>query len=325
MMDNELKALKNHLNRTVYRGQRFTEKNKMDIRQRIQQKYTQPHYNRFKSALSVIICFAILIALGTFAWKQMTSPNTTSPSAQSDRGGDTGKTGAAAKSLKPFTYIYAQHSQKNNLDAVIVATVNPNKKTVSLLSLPPSFQVKPGKYGVAEDLQSAFSKDELGRAVTKVLGLPIHNTATITDGSFKHLVDAAGGVQVNSPFAFTYMGYHFKKGQLQLDGNEALAYFTMLKQDPMGEIGRMQRQLGVLENLMQRVDIPTLKKYVGQKENVNLYSFVDSVVKDKKANDYQFNSLTLKLSTKTEDAIFYYVASPEDIQTVAKQIKSQLQ
>ena len=240
-MDNELKHLKTHLNRTVYRGHHFTEKNKMKIRERIRQTEAQPNDNRFKSILGVIVCFALLITLGTFVGRQLVLPNSSS---HADLNGESS---AAISHIEPFTFVYAQHSQKNNLDSVVMLTVNPREKVVTLLSLPPNLQVKPG---AAEDLKSAFAKDKLKSAITKVLDIPVQNVAVVTDDSFKRWVNMVGGITVDSPFDFLN---RFKKGNLKLDGEDALVYFTMSKQDPKGEIGRMERQVEVIKALLERM------------------------------------------------------------------------
>lgn len=314
-MDNELKHLKDHLNRTVYRGAHFTEKNKMKIRERIHQSGELHHFNRFKAALSVIVCFALLIALGAFAWGQMTASKTTPQlSAQGDQGE---ASNPIINHVTPFLEVYAQHSQQNGLDCVMILAVNPKTQSVTLLSLPPNLQVRPG-----EDLQDAFSVDKLDQAIAKVLDIPRHSQMmVIVDDSFRRSIDEIGGIEVNNPFDFTYMGERFAKGSLQLDGKEALAYFTMLKEDPKGEIGRMDRQQEVVRELLKRVSIADLEKYfLAGKETDNFYSILQHVVKKDQANHFQIKSLYLTVQPKDS----YYVATPEDLQTITEQLKKQL-
>ncbi len=47
--------------------------------------------------------------------------------------------------------------------------------------------------------------------------------------SFRNIVDTLGGITVNSTFAFNYDGHSFSKGEITLNGEEALAYTRMRK------------------------------------------------------------------------------------------------
>ncbi len=54
---------------------------------------------------------------------------------------------------------------------------------------------------------------------------------------FKDIVDGAGEVIVNNDLDFTYEGSHFTKGELALNGTEALKYSRMRYDDPRGDFG----------------------------------------------------------------------------------------
>lgn len=52
---------------------------------------------------------------------------------------------------------------------------------------------------------------------------------------FQDVVDAVGGVDVNNDMEFTYEKIHYAKGEIHLNGMEALHYSRMRKLDPRGD------------------------------------------------------------------------------------------
>ncbi|WP_407658129.1 LCP family protein [Limosilactobacillus caecicola] len=87
--------------------------------------------------------------------------------------------------------------------------------------------------------------------VSELLGVPINNYALVNMGTLKKVVNIVGGVRVNNPFAFTYEGYHFKKGWQHWNGNEALKYSRMRYDDPNNDYGRQKRGQQVIESVIR--------------------------------------------------------------------------
>src|SRR5690606_5383567 len=79
---------------------------------------------------------------------------------------------------------------------------------------------------------------------------------------FKEIVDAVGGVNVNNDLDFSLEGNHFPKGELSLNGKEALAYARMRKEDARGDFGRQMRQRQVIQGVINKgANISALWKY----------------------------------------------------------------
>src|SRR5699024_7951723 len=51
--------------------------------------------------------------------------------------------------------------------------------------------------------------------------------------------------------------YHYDKGEIDLDGEEALHYSRMRKQDPEGDLGRNKRQKQVIEAILEKAKSPS--------------------------------------------------------------------
>src|SRR5699024_1731980 len=61
---------------------------------------------------------------------------------------------------------------------------------------------------------------------------------------------ALGGVTVHNDMAFSQGGADFPTGDVYLDGQKALKYIRMRKDDPRGDIGRNERQREVIKAAM---------------------------------------------------------------------------
>jgi polyisoprenyl-teichoic acid--peptidoglycan teichoic acid transferase len=70
--------------------------------------------------------------------------------------------------------------------------------------------------------------------------------------SFRDIVNAVGGVEVDNPFAFSDGGYTFPEGKQELNGKEALAYSRMRYKDPKGDLGRNDRQRQVITSIIDK-------------------------------------------------------------------------
>ena len=79
---------------------------------------------------------------------------------------------------------------------------------------------------------------------------------------FKDVVDAVGGVDVNNDLEFKYEGSKFAKGNIHLNGTEALRYSRMRYEDPRGDFGRQMRQRQVIQAVIKKgASVSSLASY----------------------------------------------------------------
>ena len=163
-------------------------------------------------------------------------------------------------------------------DTMIVASLDPVGKTVSMLSLPRDMVDIPlpdgriykgkingmvsfvnhnkGKFPGAKDGQSV-----LAAAVGKLLRLDIDMWAQVNLGGFVTLVDAVGGVNITVDDAFCdprydeygYDGFAVGEGRYHFDGEGALAYARIRKAAGESDFTRQARQQEVLAALRDRI------------------------------------------------------------------------
>ncbi|ADY27688.1 cell envelope-related transcriptional attenuator (plasmid) [Deinococcus proteolyticus MRP] len=138
-------------------------------------------------------------------------------------------------------------------DVLVVLTFDPVAQQLTFLSVPRDTRVRiPERDGQAK-INAAYA---LGGptlqtlAVEHFLGLPMDKFVEVSMNGFQRVIDLVGGVEVSPPFAFELDGQQFQPGRVQLNGEQALAYIRMRKQDPRGDLGRNERQQEVIRSLM---------------------------------------------------------------------------
>lgn len=141
-------------------------------------------------------------------------------------------------------------------DSMIVVTINPKTQTTTMVSIPrDTFSEIVGNDSY-DKINHAywFGGAEMAiNTVQKLLGIPIDYYASINMEGLKQMVDAVGGITVDSPLGFTSRGYTFVEGSNQMDGDAALAFSRMREEDPTQDTGRQDRQRLIIEAIIQNL------------------------------------------------------------------------
>ncbi len=225
---------------------------------------------------------------------------------------------------------------KGRSDTMIVLTVNPNNNSVKMLSIPRDTRTEIVGRGKVDKINHAyaFGGEEMSMAtVENLLDIPIDYYIKINMEGFKDVVDAVGGVTVNNELDFSEDGHHFAKGTLNLNGDEALAFVRMRYNDPNGDFGRQKRQREVIQGVMSKgASFSSLTRFgnifaaLGKNVRTNItfdeMKDIQSNYKDAVQNIEQIQ-MTGK-GTKI-NGIFYETIPEEEIQSVQKELKTQLE
>ncbi|MFP3125317.1 LytR family transcriptional regulator [Ectobacillus funiculus] len=140
-------------------------------------------------------------------------------------------------------------------DTLLVITLNPNTKSMKMVSIPRDTYTEIVGKGVKDKINHAYAFGGIDMSVNTVenfLDIPIDYYIEVNMAGFKDIVNAVGGVDVVNDLDFTYSGHHFAKGPIHLNGEEALAYSRMRKEDPRGDFGRQMRQRQVIKAVIQK-------------------------------------------------------------------------
>lgn len=189
-------------------------------------------------------------------------------------------------------------------DTMIVATVNPEKKSIKMLSIPRDTRTEIVGKGTTEKINHAYVRGGTQMAVATIenfLDIPIDYYVQINLEGFKDMIDAFGGVTVANDMDLTFRKYHFPEGDLRLTGEEALVFSRIRYEDPRGDFGRQLRQRQIIEAILgEGTKMSSVLKYddvlrslgenvktnISVKEIINLQKQYSGI--EKNIEQYQF-------------------------------------
>ena len=157
-----------------------------------------------------------------------------------------------------------------NTDVNMIVSVDPVNHKLLLTSIPRDYYVVlPSKGENAYDkLTHAgyYGVQESIKAVENLLDIDINYYAKVNFTTIEKVVDAIGGIEVDSKYAFTEDNstkyFHFKKGINYLNGEKALAFARERHAFADGDVQRVKNQQAVskLTNDMLKKNSETLKQ-----------------------------------------------------------------
>ncbi|MBU3851519.1 MAG: LCP family protein [Candidatus Paralactobacillus gallistercoris] len=226
---------------------------------------------------------------------------------------------------------------RGNSDTMIVVTLNPQQKTTTMVSIPRDLlaQMIGMKKTNVQKINAAYNigGSKMAKAtVAKLLATPINYYATVNMGALEKIVNAVGGVTIDSKFNIQAGNIKITKGKNHLNGKAALAYTRMRYQDPEGDYGRQKRQQQVIKVIIHKlVSINSLTHY--QKI---LNSISSSVRTDLNFNDMIGIAKNYRICSQTIDSDHiqgtgamingssYQIASNDELNRVSKKLRKQL-
>ncbi|MCT4784686.1 LCP family protein, partial [Exiguobacterium himgiriensis] len=97
------------------------------------------------------------------------------------------------------------------------------------------------------------------KTVEDLVGIEIDHVVSLNFQGFVDFIDAVGGVEIDVPFSSKQNSFDASReaveveaGLQQLTGEEALAYVRNRYDDPRGDIGRGQRQMEVINAVLEQ-------------------------------------------------------------------------
>ncbi len=155
---------------------------------------------------------------------------------------------------------------KSRSDSNIIATINTNTKQVLLVSTPRDYFVPLSISGGQRDKLTHAGiyginvcMDTLGMLYDE----DINYYFRINFAGFEQLIDALGGVTVNSDYDFdskNVIGYHYNKGENFLNGEQALVFSRERYAFSEGDRQRGKNQMAVIKGVINKTLSPELLK-----------------------------------------------------------------
>ncbi|MGD6849023.1 LytR family transcriptional regulator [Rossellomorea aquimaris] len=245
------------------------------------------------------------------------------------------------KDKEPFSVLLLgvdeRENDKGRSDSMIVLTVNPDTKSVKMISIPRDTLTDIVGHGTRDKINHAYAFGGVEMAMDTVEGLldiPIDYYAQINMEGFEDIVNAVGGVTVNNDLNFSYGGYSFEEGKLTLSGKEALAFSRMRYEDPRGDFGRQLRQREVIQGVIREgASVSSLWNFdnifdaLGNnvKTNLKFQEMVD-IQKHYKSASKDIEQIQIKTGSGTKiDGIYYYVIPEEELSEIQGTLQDHLE
>ncbi|WP_156791468.1 LCP family protein [Bacillus sp. SG-1] len=247
---------------------------------------------------------------------------------------------------QPFSILLVGiENQKGGLgrsDVLLLLTVNPGTHDIKMVSIPRDTLTYIPAAGIDTKIAHSYGYGGIEptiEAINKFIDVPIDYYITTNFQGFEDIVDSLGGITVDIPFTFTAQltgslnWKTFYEGSEKLNGNEALAYVRMRKQDPKGDLGRNERQQQVMKAIVDKgTSFSTITKAddiledLGNnvKTNIPPSKFISLVKLYSKIKDEEFNLLKLEGYDDYIDGVYYYVPDMNSIKEISAQLNETL-
>ncbi|TCN26706.1 LCP family glycopolymer transferase [Mesobacillus foraminis] len=240
---------------------------------------------------------------------------------------------------EPFTVLMLgvdeREGDRGRSDTIIALTVNPEKNSIKMLSIPRDTRTEIVGRGTEDKINHAYAFGGVEMSMDTVenfLDIPIDYYLKMNMEGFQEIVDAVGGITVNNDLEFTEGSFHFAKGNIELNGREALAYVRMRKQDPEGDFGRQKRQRQIIQGIIKKgASVGSLTKFddifaaLGNnvKTNISFEDMVD-IQSNYKSAAGNIEQMRIESAGTTIGGIYYGVVSSEEQQRVQNELKTHL-
>lgn len=222
-------------------------------------------------------------------------------------------------------------------DTIILLNIDPKTKSLNALSIPRDSKVYlPGNHGV-QKINAAHAIGGIGmtiRTIEETLGVKIDRYVMVHDDAVKEVVDAIGGVDIYVEKNMHYNDFSGKlfinltKGTHRLSGKEVVGYLRF-RHDPMGDIGRTQRQQWFIRGMMEALKKPetltklpeiisVANKYI--KTNMSFYELSQYAGLAKHLDMDKIEIAMLPGSPNKKGYISYWILDPEKTQEVVNRV-----
>lgn len=152
---------------------------------------------------------------------------------------------------------YGKVSTVSRTDVNLLVCVNPKEKQILMVSIPRDTEVNLATSGKMDKLthSAMYGINETIETIEGFLDLDINYYAKTNFSGIIDIIDALGGVTVDSPHEFTTLhgGYHIEKGINEMDGDKALCFVRERYDLPNGDFDRGRNQQILLKAMLSKM------------------------------------------------------------------------
>lgn len=216
---------------------------------------------------------------------------------------------------------------KGRSDTLIAMTLNPKKQVMQMVSIPRDTRTEIIGHGTTDKINHAFAFGGPKMALETVenfTGVQMDYYIRVNMEALSKLVDAVGGVTVHNDLdwideGYYKKGFHYSKGDIELNGPEALGYVRMRHLDPNGDFGRNNRQRQIISAVLDKAaSISSVTHFnqilsaLGDNVKTNM-TFADMMDIQKNYRDCRKNITQYEVKGTGENiGGIYYLSVPND-------------
>lgn len=225
-------------------------------------------------------------------------------------------------------------------DSMVILTINPDTKSTKILSIPRDTRTElideNGEEYDYDKINHAYAFGGIEMSINSIehfLNIPIDYYTEVNMEGFRDIVDAVGGIDVYNKYEFELDGTYLPEGDLHLDGEEALQYARMRKQDPLGDFGRQERQREVISKVINKgASLSTLTNYddilTALEDNIKTNLTLNEIIGIQLEYKDAAKSIE-KLEVEGEgkrlnNGVWYYIVEDETRQLLSDELRTHL-
>lgn len=208
-------------------------------------------------------------------------------------------------------------------DALMVMSLDPAEESMKIVSIPRDTRAEIVGNGTTEKINHAYARGGVDMSINTVenfLEIDIDYFVEMNMEGLTDLVDAVGGVTVNSQLEFEQNGYQFSQGETPMDGKKAMAYVRMRKEDPDGDFGRNARQRQVIQAVIDKgASIKSVNKIddlldvLGNNVQTNIdFSTMTDLFQNYRNVRKNTENYQMQGNGTTIDSVYYYEIGQEE-------------
>ncbi|MBY6037101.1 LCP family protein [Fictibacillus nanhaiensis] len=291
------------------------------------------------------VVFVLLIASLAFGYNLYSQIKSTAGEMHEENGWK-GKGNQKEKiaSKKPISILLMgvdeRENDKGRSDSLVVITLNPNKQSMFMFNIPRDTRTLMVGKGTQDKINHSYAFGGSKMTVETVenfLDVPLDYYIKVNMEALSEIVDAVGGITVNNKNdwyddRYYKKGYHYKKGEITLNGPQSLGYVRMRYQDKRGDFGRQERQRQVINAIIDKgARASSLTKFndvlnvLGKHVKTNMtFSEMKDIQKNYSGARKTSNSFEIKGSGQKINGIYFYVVPPEEKARITTTLKEHL-
>ena len=147
-------------------------------------------------------------------------------------------------------------------DVNLLVNINPVTRQVMIIGIPRDTYIPNPALDYGLDKLTHLGNDGIQNTMEGIRNyydMDVDYYAVVNFYTFKSIIDAVGGIDVNNPYYFSSaqgedgVTYEFPEGTVHLSGNAALAYVRERKSLPNGDYGRSEHETIVMKAILQKL------------------------------------------------------------------------